>query len=77
MIAVCSENRRKPIRTFCGQSAELLTVNVGGAYSCHCALNCYGMLLYAECYYAQDFEVVEIVGGVPSTLVSTEKFQRN
>jgi hypothetical protein len=33
IIAVYSENRRKPIRTLCGQNSELLIGNGGGTFN--------------------------------------------
>jgi hypothetical protein len=36
--AVYSQNHMKPINTFCGQNAELLTVKAGGTYSYDWAL---------------------------------------
>jgi hypothetical protein len=38
IIAVCSENHKKPLNTLYGQNAELLNVKVGGTYSYHWAL---------------------------------------
>jgi hypothetical protein len=33
IINIYSENRTKPINTFCGKNTELLIVKAGGAYS--------------------------------------------
>jgi hypothetical protein len=49
IIAVYSENHTKPINTFCGHSAELLNVKVGGTSSYHCALKCYDDGWYYTC----------------------------
>jgi hypothetical protein len=38
IIAVYSKNHMKPIKTLCGQNAELMNVEAGGTYSYHYAL---------------------------------------
>jgi hypothetical protein len=38
IIAVYTENHKKPIITLCGQNAELLIIKAGGRYSYHWAL---------------------------------------
>jgi hypothetical protein len=38
IITVYSENHVKPIHTLCGQNAQLLNDEAGGAYSYYCAL---------------------------------------
>jgi hypothetical protein len=38
IIAVYPENHTKPINTFCGQSAELLTINAVSTYTYHWAI---------------------------------------
>jgi hypothetical protein len=38
IISVYSENRSKPLHTFCGQNAKLLRVKESGTYSYHSAL---------------------------------------
>jgi hypothetical protein len=35
IIAVCYENHRKPINTFCGQNVELFIIKAGGTYRYH------------------------------------------
>jgi hypothetical protein len=38
IMAVYSENHKKPADTLCGQNAELLSVKAGGTYNYHLVL---------------------------------------
>jgi hypothetical protein len=38
IVALCSEKHMKPIKTLCGQNAELLIVKADGTYGYHWAL---------------------------------------
>jgi hypothetical protein len=41
IVAICAENRTKPLSTLCGQNAELLIVKARVTYSYHWVLKCY------------------------------------